>query len=174
MLDRGIDNGAKIMFSVINLETESGNKPFTLTNLEIGERMGANQRSVYRWIKSLREAGYIHIIGNKKVYAKKRCILEISRRTNAKTDSDCFVYLMKNIGTNKYKIGYSIHPEKRARSLSTPINKIIVIYSVNGGIDEERILHYHFKDMRIAGEWFEFKENELNCVKIKMKEIEQK
>lgn len=67
-----------------------------------------------------------------------------------------YVYFIKaKCEGNPIKIGYSIDPKKRLKSLQTasPV-KLKLVKAIPGNRDTERNLHRRFKKYRIRGEWF--------------------
>lgn len=61
--------------------------------------------------------------------------------------------------TNYVKIGFSINPEKREKTLQSekPSIKMIHIFKEN----HERTLHGLFSDKRVRGEWFNLTEKDI-------------
>lgn len=56
---------------------------------------------------------------------------------------------------NRIKIGYSVKPERRLRSLQTGMPfKLALLGYVPGGPTLEKMLRAHFAKRRVAGEWF--------------------
>lgn len=72
-----------------------------------------------------------------------------------------YVYLVHAEGTDRYKIGRSVNPITRIQELQKqspyPLRLIRTSWSLDA-IADEAWLHEHFKDCRIFGEWFEFKQ----------------
>jgi hypothetical protein len=71
-----------------------------------------------------------------------------------------WVYLIHAAGTNRYKIGRSITPETRLKTLNQkqspyPLELIYKFWSVDAITDEQKI-HGALADSRVHGEWFEF------------------
>ena len=72
------------------------------------------------------------------------------------------IYLISaiNNGEKQYKIGLSIHPEKRINELKTGnpnIKQIEALYKINNrelAYATEAHLKRHLKDFKIHGEWF--------------------
>jgi hypothetical protein len=61
-------------------------------------------------------------------------------------------YLIKDLGTGLYKIGFSSNPIKREKTLQSekPNIKMIKVFDKN----IEKQLHLNYKDFRVRGEWF--------------------
>jgi hypothetical protein len=75
-------------------------------------------------------------------------------------NDSCYVYLMKDISNDLYKIGISNNPDYRERTLQSEKPTIEMIASKKFPIRKiaesfERSLHITFADKRIRGEWFE-------------------
>jgi hypothetical protein len=70
-----------------------------------------------------------------------------------------FVYLIHGVGTNYYKIGKSIHPDKRVLQISPKMPfkaEIVQVWRSLFMSDAERIMHEEYEAYRTNGEWFEF------------------
>lgn len=72
-------------------------------------------------------------------------------------------YIMKDESTGFYKIGRSVNPKYREKTLQSEKPTIRMIYF--GKIDIEKSLHKRFKDKRIRGEWFDLQETDINYIK---------
>ncbi len=75
------------------------------------------------------------------------------------------VYLMKDEHSGLYKIGRSINPLKRERTLQSEKPQIRLIYSFNAYCKDEIDIHEKFKDKRVRGEWFSLNEDDINYIK---------
>lgn len=75
-----------------------------------------------------------------------------------------YVYLMHAVGTDLYKVGLSIHPERRAEKLDyeSP-HKIVMVHKilVDSMKKVENYFHLLFSDNHIKGEWFRLDEFEV-------------
>lgn len=68
-----------------------------------------------------------------------------------------YVYVIRLPDTNKYKIGRTVDPVRRFRSLQLPVKpEVVGLFPCPDGKNTERTLHKHFAKNRIHGEWFEF------------------
>lgn len=71
------------------------------------------------------------------------------------SEANGMIYFIRGVHTGRIKIGTSINPEQRLRSLQTgspePLEMMGVI---QGGPKEEKILHKRFKRFGMHGEWF--------------------
>ena len=67
------------------------------------------------------------------------------------------VYLIQAEGTLRYKIGISVNPVKRLRSMQTgsPV-KLILVRTIPGNKDVEAAIHKDLERYRVHREWFEF------------------
>jgi hypothetical protein len=61
-------------------------------------------------------------------------------------------YLIKDLGTGLYKIGFSSNPIKREKTLQSEKPNIKMIKVFDKNIEKE--LHLNYKDFRVRGEWF--------------------
>lgn len=82
-----------------------------------------------------------------------------------KQNADCkkpVCYIMVDEHTNYTKIGFSVSPEKRERTLQAekPTIKLIHIFEEN----HERHLHNEFSHKRVRGEWFNLTEKEVQKI----------
>lgn len=75
-----------------------------------------------------------------------------------------FIYLIQVKDATRYKIGLSIHPNKRLTKLSnsSPYEMVIVhTVAVENMTRAERFLHEKYKEKRVRGEWFELNQSEV-------------
>jgi len=83
-----------------------------------------------------------------------------------KSNSNGFVYIIKDTITNIYKIGKTIDLEKRLKTLRCGNPKITLIASLQhkyySAIELE--LHKKYKRKRLSGEWFDLTEKEVLCI----------
>lgn len=69
-----------------------------------------------------------------------------------------YVYVVQTPSTGEVKIGFSIHPEKRAKEIRSQYvdckdaTLVAAIHKPNGAY--EFVLHRMFDDLRVEGEWF--------------------
>jgi len=77
------------------------------------------------------------------------------------------VYLMHHGLSNVWKIGRSVDPSARERTLQHADPQITMLWSVEeeGGL--ESWLHDKFKDKRLRGEWFELLEEDVEWIQNK-------
>tara|TARA_R110000868_G_C10460587_1_gene727334 strand:- start:48 stop:548 length:501 start_codon:yes stop_codon:yes gene_type:complete len=69
-------------------------------------------------------------------------------------------YIIKDLGTKLYKIGFSNNPIKREKTLQSEKPNIKMIKVFDKNIEKE--LHTKYNDFRVRGEWFN-----LNNIQIK-------
>jgi len=78
-----------------------------------------------------------------------------------------YVYLIHAIGSDYYKIGKSINPDRRILQISPVMPfkvRFVRVWPTNFMDKAEKYLHNLFMDERTNGEWFSFKEEELNTI----------
>jgi len=83
-----------------------------------------------------------------------------------------YVYLMLDKRNNYIKIGKSIRPTFREKTLQgeQPEIELIAYWEAKPKVEKE--LHYKFKDKRKRGEWFKLDFIDLKLIKKMMSEIE--
>lgn len=87
--------------------------------------------------------------------ARKNVYAVYQAYTDRRADSPGLMVYFISCPGNRIKIGYSIRPEKRLRSLQTGMPfKLTLLGYVPGGPTLEKMLHAHFAKHRVAGEWF--------------------
>lgn len=79
-------------------------------------------------------------------------------------ERETFIYIMKDENTGYYKIGRSVNPKKRERTLQSEKPTITLIFSARGLVEEEITLHNRYKDTRIRGEWFSLQDYEVQDI----------
>lgn len=77
-----------------------------------------------------------------------------------------YIYLMKNYRNGYYKIGRSLNPEYRERTLQAEAPEIGLefVSPLTPSILEGK-LHNFFKEKRIRGEWFSLSEKDVEYIK---------
>lgn len=86
-------------------------------------------------------------------------------------EGDTYVYLMLNERNNLMKIGKSIRPTFRERTLQSQEPEIFIL-SIWAAPDEmEKELHRLFSHKRVRGEWFSLKSRDLKLIKERMEEF---
>lgn len=73
-----------------------------------------------------------------------------------------YTYLMIDKSNNAVKIGKSVNPLKRERTLQSEKISIKLIYAVDKDIENK--LHKKYRDKRIRGEWFRLTKKDIHCI----------
>jgi len=81
-------------------------------------------------------------------------------KSDSVKQSRCNTYLMKDENTGLYKIGKSIKPKYRERTLQSEKPSIKMVWNI--AKDIESYLHDLYKEVRVRGEWFS-----LNNIQVK-------
>ncbi len=77
------------------------------------------------------------------------------KRTRNRSRFDQLVYFIQESASGSIKIGISVDPKSRMYTLRTgSASPLILLGTINGGIDMEIRLHKRFKENRVNGEWF--------------------
>jgi len=75
----------------------------------------------------------------------------------ANKNKEC-VYIISNMKSGLVKIGVSINPEKRMKSLQCQCGQKLFVWHktipINCAYELESMLHRHFAEYRTYGEWF--------------------
>ena len=74
------------------------------------------------------------------------------------------VYVMIDKNTGYYKIGRSINPRKRERTLQSEKPTIEMLFHHDARIYDEKNLHDMFQDKRVRGEWFDLSGSDLSAI----------
>jgi hypothetical protein len=82
-----------------------------------------------------------------------------------KEPKETFVYVMIDKNTGLYKIGRSVKPEVREKTLQSEKPTIELMFSNKGLSSDEKNLHQHFSHQRIRGEWFNLNYMDLEYIK---------
>jgi DNA-binding transcriptional MerR regulator len=73
-----------------------------------------------------------------------------------------YIYLMKNNANGRIKIGISVDPRIREKTLQSAEPDVQLIHKWLGSKTDEQNLHTRFSDCRIRGEWFSLNEFQVN------------
>jgi len=84
----------------------------------------------------------------------------IKQRKSEREDQR-FLYLIINKRNGLYKIGISINPVKRERTLQAEEPEIEIINIYKGGYQVEKRIHKCFEGKRVRGEWFRLDNNDI-------------
>lgn len=72
-----------------------------------------------------------------------------------------FIYIMQDMRNGAYKIGRSITPGKRERTLQSEVPEIVLRFSIPADEIHEKNLHDYFEAKNLRGEWFALEPNDL-------------
>jgi len=75
------------------------------------------------------------------------------------------LYMMRNARNGYVKIGISDHPEFREKTLQSEEPEIELIFVQKTDSRVEEMLHLHFADLRVRGEWFRLTAQHIEDVK---------
>ena len=75
------------------------------------------------------------------------------------------VYVMIDKNTGYYKIGRSINPLKREKTLQSEKPTIEMIFNHDARVKDEKELHEMFNEKRVRGEWFDLSGSDLEKVR---------
>ncbi|WMJ74155.1 GIY-YIG nuclease family protein [Cytophagaceae bacterium ABcell3] len=89
---------------------------------------------------------------------------EYSVSENLINGKDNFVYLMKNLRNGLFKIGRSLNPDKRERTLQSEEPEIKLFLSRKAPKSAELALHERYKKKRVRGEWFYLCNNDVKNI----------
>jgi hypothetical protein len=107
---------------------------------------------------------------DKKYYDSDRIkishLKEIEKRKDPKVIANTFtqVYIMIDKNTGYYKIGRSLNPIKREKTLQSEKPTIELLQTFNAKIIDERNLHIMFANKRIRGEWFDLSGSDMQSI----------
>mgnify|MGYP003653599290 CR=1 FL=1 len=91
---------------------------------------------------------------------------KLTEELKLEISGDCTnVYVMIDKNTGYYKIGRSIKPEYREKTLQSEKPTIEMLFSYKAKAKDETYLHKHFKTQRIRGEWFDLKGSDLTTIR---------
>lgn len=79
----------------------------------------------------------------------------------AQREGNRFLYLIINKRNGLYKIGISISPIKRERTLQAEEPEIEILNIYKGGYSLEKKIHKYFENKRIRGEWFKLDNDDI-------------
>ena len=75
------------------------------------------------------------------------------------------IYIMIDKNTGYYKIGRSINPNFREKTLQSEKPTIELLYTFDALCKDEKKLHNMFISQRIRGEWFKLSDSDIDIVK---------
>lgn len=71
------------------------------------------------------------------------------------------VYLIRNNTNGFTKIGFSVQPRMREKTLQSEEPELLLLGSIEGSRRTERALHEAYADQRIRGEWFDLTDSDV-------------
>jgi hypothetical protein len=74
------------------------------------------------------------------------------------------IYLAIDENTGYHKIGWSINPRKREKTLQSEKPTIFFLWVINGSKKDESYLHRLFSSKRIRGEWFDLDKQDIEML----------
>jgi len=80
------------------------------------------------------------------------------------TDKSTFIYVMIDKNTGYYKIGKSVNPKYREKTLQSEKPTIEMLHVFSGKSSDEKKLHEIFKQKRIRGEWFDLSGSDVQLI----------
>lgn len=95
---------------------------------------------------------------------------EKQKKQSVKNDIH-YVYIMFNKHNKYHKIGRSIKPEYREKTLQGQEPDVELVEKWIASAEVERTLHRKYKEKRKRGEWFDLTENDVEEIKIFMQTI---
>lgn len=108
---------------------------------------------------------YINIISEEN-------LVDSGEDLNGFSEDSCFVYVMRDLSNNSFKIGISNNPNYREKTLQSEKPTIEMVHKKEYkkrsiALVVEKVLHEYFENNRIRGEWFELsKENVSDLISI--------
>lgn len=84
------------------------------------------------------------------------------------------VYVMQCVHTDVYKIGISQRPDLRLRQLESTENvelRLVLSFPMFLAGSAEFLLHKHFRQKRLMGEWFQLTQEDVEGIKLLAKRL---
>jgi hypothetical protein len=88
---------------------------------------------------------------------QEQLVISRKKRTN--------VYVMIDKNTGYYKIGRSVRPEYREKTLQSEKPTIEMLFYYDAKVKDEKELHEKFQSKRIRGEWFDLSGSDLTSIR---------
>ncbi|WP_269235008.1 GIY-YIG nuclease family protein [Flavobacterium flavigenum] len=130
---------------------------FTTTSLELKPYLGQNAVMVSTGSRGIKNIILIEHADFYRDFFNKNYKLERIKNSE-------YVYLMVNSDSGYIKIGTSINPHYREKTLHSQEPKIFLIAQWKCNKHVEKQLHEKFKDKRIRGEWFNLQLKDLKNI----------
>ena len=86
-------------------------------------------------------------------------------KPRSKNKEKNYIYVMIDHNTGYHKIGRSVKPKHRERTLQSEKPTIDMIVCIKSDEKEEDFLHRKFIDKRIRGEWFDLNDKDIEYIK---------
>ena len=99
-----------------------------------------------------------------KIQAHHLCSVPIERPAKH-ADKPTFIYVMIDKNTGMYKVGRSVKPQFREKTLQSEKPTIELLFTHRGTHADERHLHAQFHTKRVRGEWCALDANDLAYIK---------
>jgi hypothetical protein len=120
-------------------------------------------QEMYNLFKDEQTDGVVHLnLITKHFPDVSKFIVREYKKCNGKIPYDFgYIYLLNAVGTSYYKIGKSVHPDKRLKQISPKMPyecELISVIPTFFKTMAEAEYHAHFEKNRVNGEWFEIEE----------------
>ena len=84
-----------------------------------------------------------------------------TKKKELRKSEPTYIYLMKDERTELTKIGRSVNPSFRERTLQSDNPMIVLVGGWLGVSGDEKVLHGRYADRRFRGEWFDLSEENI-------------
>jgi vacuolar-type H+-ATPase subunit F/Vma7 len=116
----------------------------------------------YNIYDKIKETIDLYTEKSKPIIVEKPIYIQRTKKSNPKSNAKKMCYLMVDSSTKYVKIGNSINPHKRERTLQSEKPTIEILHIFNKNIETE--LHQKYSKKRIRGEWFNLTTNEVSRI----------
>ena len=137
---------------------------FTISSLEMEKFKGKDSTIIAKGVKGISIIPLIEKVEFLRQYFGQRHTIEIKEDQN-------YIYLMLNKRNGLVKIGTSIRPKFREKTLQGEEPEIYLISIWQAPREIEKELHKRFSDKKKRGEWFKLKSRDLKDIKDRMIEF---
>lgn len=96
---------------------------------------------------------------------KRQKELESARADKSPVQRKTKIYVMLDTSTGYYKIGRSINPSFREKTLQSKKPTITLLFGFDSTHQQEKQLHAQYAEKRVRGEWFALTEDDLSTIK---------
>jgi hypothetical protein len=153
----------KIYKAILNGEVEIENLNILFTDGIVLHITGKENTDFKEYIDNLSKKLHYDYVNYREQNYYKRTDLPFEKKPKEPKHKR-YTYLMYDEISEYYKIGKSINPEFREKTLSSQTPKIRLIYKCKEAVVSEDYLHKLFQYKRIRGEWFDLNTDELDVV----------